>query len=207
MASKDIQALICKVDEDGANVGFLTAAQIDVIGANAKAIDKDPAVIAAKRQVTAAQIAAYYAKGSDTATDANRTMNTVLRKFVTRLGYKWNNKDQKFEDEGDAVFSSLLSCGTDSGKHTKAVRHTGGKEVPEMLRTTPEIAGWLGDVCRKYISVQKGAQKEKKTIEERILNYYLGCIDFDDTDEIAIKKAAKKFGLPEDRVKEITTTK
>lgn len=203
-SSKDLQSIIYNlqiVDGKEESKGFLSDAQLDVLAENARVIEGDNAVIAAKKALNDAKLNAYYAKGSDTAEDAQRIMSLVLRKLVMLQGCKWDNKAQKFDGKGNGLYASLYSCGTDKLTHKKAVRHNGDNETPTMLRTIAEISGWLGDTCAEYVRIMSGIKKAKKGIAGKVKSYYQGCIDFDDTPDIAIAKAAKKFDLTEDAVK------
>lgn len=201
LGSAELQKLVYNVDDKGNNKGMFTDSQLDMLAENAKAIEDDSDVIAAKKALNNAKLAAYYAEGSDTAADSERTMSIALRKVVSSLGCKWDNKAQQFDGKGNGLYASLYSCGTDKGTHTFAVRHKGDDEIPTMLRTNAEIAGWLGDTCAEYVRTMTGAKKAKKGLADKVKSYYQGCIDFDDTTDIAIAKAAKKFGITESDVK------
>lgn len=192
--------MVYSVDENGNNVGFFSDAQLDVLAENAKAVENDSEVIAAKAKLALAKVDAYYSEGSETAADSERTMTLAIRKLLVRLGYKYDNKAAKFDGKGHALFCNLWSCGTDKLSHTKAVRHNGDDETPCMLRTTAEIAGWLGDTCAEYVKSLGKGKAARKGVADKVKAYYKGCIDFDDTPEVAITKAAKKFDLSEDQV-------
>lgn len=196
LSSKDAQALICSVDENGKNQGFFSDAQLDVVAENATTVDENKKVKEAKKALANAKLEAYYSKGSDTAEDAKRIVNITLRKIVSGLGGKWDNKKGTFKAPNDTFFEALKATGTKNGR---AFRRSTGTYT--MLRTPAEIAGWLTDTCGEYLKALKDVQKTRKTLEDKIRNYYHGCLDFDDTPEIALKKTAKKFAVDENTVK------
>lgn len=196
LSSKDAQALIYSVDQEGKNLGFFSDAQLDVIAKNADAVDENKKVKEAKKALANAKLEAYYSKGSDTAEDAERVVDITLRKIVSGLGGKWDNQKGAFEAPNDTFFEALKATGTKNGR---AFRRSTGAYT--MLRTPAEIAGWMTDTCGEYLKALKDVQKIRKTLEDKIKNYYNGCIDFDDTAEVALKKTAKKFNVDENDVK------
>lgn len=193
LSSQDLQKVVN---------GYLSENLLSALAADSnEAIEKDAAVISAKTELEKAKKEAFY-NSSDCVDDVTAVIGQIIRKVVSDLGGKYDNKTDKFDGKFAAMYSNLWTAAVDDSK--KPVRIKDGKKAVVMLRTTAEIAGWLGDVAKTYLANKSDAKSKKtaKSLKDRIKAYYLGKVEIGKTAEAAILLTAGKFDLEEETVKE-----